>query len=62
MRWLDGPRRDVEACFSQTPGYTHAGLTGHDWDGLRGDGSTSDATDAEISAWETAWLDLGGEG
>jgi hypothetical protein len=62
MRWIDGPRRDVEAYFSQTPGYPHAGLAGHDWDLLRAEGPATDVTDTEMSGWETAWVDLGGEG
>ncbi len=60
MRGMDGQRRDFEACFSQGPGYLYP--AGPDWDAQRAETATDDAMVAEMTGWETAWVDLGGEG
>jgi hypothetical protein len=61
MSWTDGQRREVESSFGHAPG-SHTSSVGHDWDAFRSEAPRGDTTDAELPAWESAWVDLGGEG
>jgi hypothetical protein len=61
MRRTDGQPREVDSAFGHSCGFPHA-APGHDREPHRTDGPAGDLADADTLAWETAWVDLGGEG
>ena len=60
MRRTDGEPREVDSRFAHT--FPHAAASGHDLEPHRPDGPAGDRADGDTSAWETDWVDLGGEG
>jgi len=60
MRRTDGQPREVDSRFPHSFPYTTA--AGHDLEPHRADGPAGDLADGDTLAWETAWVDLGGEG
>jgi hypothetical protein len=61
MRRTDGQPREIDPIFGHSFGVPH-GAPGHELEPQRADGLGGDLADGETLAWETAWVDLGGEG
>jgi hypothetical protein len=62
MRRTDGQRREVDCAIPGPLGPLHAPTPGDEGGPHRADGPTDGGDDRETSVWETAWIDLGGEG
>ena len=60
MRRTDGQSHEIESRFSHP--FPHTTSSGQELDLQHADGPADDAADGELSAWESAWVDLGGEG
>ena len=60
MRRTDGQPREVDS--RPLHSFLHLAATGHDLEPHRADGPGGDLADGDTLAWETAWVDLGGEG
>ncbi len=60
MRRTEGQPREGDSRFSQS--FPHGPGGEFDLEPHRADGPSSDPADGEMSGWEAAWVDLGGEG
>jgi hypothetical protein len=60
MRRTDGQPREIDSRFTHP--FPHAAAAGHDLEPHRPDGHGGDLADGDTLSWETAWVDLGGEG
>ncbi len=58
----DGQRRAFERCSTGSLGFAHLGGLLHDSDARPAERLLGDVVEEAAPSWETAWIDLGGEG
>jgi hypothetical protein len=61
MRRIESQRRAPDSCFLRFVGFAYPAPR-HETELCRADHRMGDLAEGEISSWEMAWIDLGGEG
>jgi hypothetical protein len=62
MRRPNGQRHATDPTFTGAPGGGHSPLQPHETEQLPAAHMASELAEGELSNWEAAWIDLGGEG
>jgi hypothetical protein len=62
MRRTNGQRHVPESAFTGAPGGAHSSAQPHESEQLPTAYLANELAEGELSNWEDAWIDLGGEG
>jgi hypothetical protein len=62
MRWTFGRHGSLDFSSGHAPGFGPVPAPRHDTQPRRRESRNVEVPEGEIQSWETAWIDLGGEG